>query len=122
MSTHEGKEKRSVFRVRVAGALLDAEIDGIPGCSLIDANSEGFAIITDLGFIVGEVLPVTLRFDGQEYHGRASVRNMVQIEKGRYRYGFQTVPGDQQLRRGLRAIAISVQREQLRRQAERRPV
>lgn len=116
------EERRAVFRIGVAGALLNVEIDGELDCALLDANSEGFGFVSDRLFAIGQHVCVVIRHEDHTYAGRATIRNARAIDpdEGRCRYGAQTDPGEDELRRGLRKLATQVQRDRLRRRAERR--
>lgn len=126
MSTHDTQlnhqvdERRSVFRICVAGALIDVQIEDVEDCQLMDANSEGIGVISPESFPIGVVVGIQLRHNGTTYKGDAQVRNVQRLEDGKFRCGLQTVADDRILRRGLRQVAIDVQRERLRREAERR--
>jgi hypothetical protein len=113
-------EHRTVFRVHVAGALLDIQLDNIRDCALLDMNSEGFAVATRARFAPGQRVQVIAQFQNTRYRGAAFVRNRRDLAHGRFRYGIQTAPGQAELRRGLRAIAIAAQRKLLSRISERR--
>jgi len=112
-------ERRGVFRIRVVGALLDVEIDGAPG-ALLDANSEGCGVRVKTPLPNGKRVLVAFIFEGVTYRGCAEVRNARSLASGGYRCGLQTCDGEQQLRRGLRKVAVETQRAQLRRRAQRR--
>lgn len=120
MKHSETKERRSVFRVRLVGALLEVELDGVPGCAVLDASSEGLGVITSTPFQVGEEVDVVISHEGNTYVGIAQIRNAQILPSGKTRYGLATGQGEENLRRGLRHIAVTAQRDQLRRNASRR--
>ncbi len=119
MSPPATSEKRRVFRVSLAGALLNAKLEERFNCALLDGNSEGFAVLYRVPLRVGKTVKVELRYGSETYRGRACVRNVRKLGAARFRCGFQTCPNEQQLRLGLRTISIAVQRARLRRDAER---
>ena len=95
-------------------------INGTPGYALVDLSPEGFAIVTPADFGVGNVVSAELGHDGQIFSGRAVVRSVQALDQRRYRYGLQALESEDDLRKGLQHIAISLQREQLRRIADRK--
>ncbi len=113
-------EKRSVFRVRLAGVRLDVSLNGVLDCTLLDANSEGFAVVCRERLAIGQLVYVELRYGRELFCGQACVRNVHPPGVHGFRYGLQTCPNERDLRQGLRKIAISAQRARLRREAERR--
>ena len=119
MATQTTSEKRKIFRVRLTGALLDAKLDGVPHCALVDGNSEGFAVVSETRFRLGQIVKVELRYEGKTYCGRACVRNARKFALRRSRYGLEVCAKQQELREGLRKIAIAVQRTLLRRSSQR---
>jgi hypothetical protein len=112
-------ERRGVYRISVAGARIDLLVNGQPA-ALVDATSEGFAVATRAAFAVDQTVAIEIVAGTLEARGTAVVRNVRRGEHGQRRYGLQTGPCEIQLRRALRTLAITVQRDRLRRAAQRR--
>jgi hypothetical protein len=113
---------RGVFRVPVAGALITVEANGVPQCHVIDASSEGLAIVPPPGttFSVNQLVELKLSHEGREVRGRAWVRHVSTPEHSPERYGLTLVPAAEEFKEALRQIAMAVQREQLRERATRK--
>lgn len=120
MSEDHTRERREVFRIGIAGALVNARINGEFECALVDIHAEGFAVIMPLPLPVGAVVRADLLYRSETFGGKARVRNCAELESGSYRIGLDTFQCEVDLRRALRDIAIVVQRRRLRRLSERR--
>ncbi len=110
-------EKREVYRVPVQFRELSATIGGEKNCRLQDVSDTGFSVIACLDINIGEVSQVTLRYEDEEFNGRASLQSVKQLDGKGKRYGFYCVdkqlsPGS--LPRGLHLISLAVQREHVR--------
>jgi hypothetical protein len=111
-------ESREWFRVSTVMSGLTAAIGPEPDCKLLDVSSAGFAVEATKRYEIGQVVPVTLRYEGGQFTGDARVQSMRDLGKGRFRYGFhalddRTSGGD--LRKGQQVISAAIEREQLRR-------
>jgi hypothetical protein len=111
-------ESREWFRVSTVMANLTASVGTEPECRLLDVSTAGFAIEAGKRHEIGQIVPVTLRYQGSQFSGHARIQSMRQIGKGRYRYGLHAVEdktsgGD--LRKGQQHISAAIEREQLRR-------
>ncbi|MHC4969996.1 MAG: hypothetical protein ACYTF4_15475, partial [Planctomycetota bacterium] len=67
---------------------------------------------------IGQVVSVTLRYEGGEYSGQARIQSVRQLDESRIRYGLHAIDdrtsgGD--LRKGQQHISAAIEREQLRR-------
>ena len=119
----ETDNRRQIFRVSLAAAGIPIQINDLATCHLLDAHSEGFgATVPREGrsLRVGKVVQVRLAYGDQVWCGRATVRVIMRRENGTFRCGFAVLPNEQTLRRGLRQVAIAVQRQRLTRVANRR--
>ncbi len=113
------EQRREIFRVCTAGALLNVKVEDYPECTLLDAHSEGFAVVLPEPIRIGVVVRIVLDHNGEEFYGRARVRNIAKLKHDRYRCGLQILPEEQELQRGLQLVAIAVQRDHLRRMSDR---
>ena len=80
-------------------------------------SETGFSVIACHDIKLGEVINVTLRYEGEAFTGRACLQSVKEIDDQRKRYGFYCVdkqlsPGG--LPRGLYLISMAIQREHLR--------
>jgi hypothetical protein len=113
-------ESREWYRVSTVMANLTTTVGPETVCPLLDVSAMGFAAEATQRYEIGQVVPVTLRYEDSQFNGKARVQSIRELDRGRIRYGFhaiddRTCGGD--LRKGLRHISAAVQREQLRRQA-----
>ena len=110
--------RRALFRVRVVGSAIRADIGPQVACELYDASPDGFATFTSAGvFEVGAMVEVTLRYQGCRYQGVAEVCSYVNAGPAAHRYGLRAL--GRALKAGLRAVAVNEERMRLRRRAER---
>ncbi len=113
-------ERRQCYRVSTLMADLKARIGSEEKCSLVDVSFTGFSIIAIQRYEIGKIVPVTLRYEDQEYEGRACVKSTKELSKGRIRYGLHGIEDkktDNNLQVGMKHINLAMQRLQLRRQA-----
>ncbi|MHC4220385.1 MAG: PilZ domain-containing protein [Planctomycetota bacterium] len=113
-------ESREWYRVSTVMTDLAAKIGTESNCKLLDVSSAGFAVEARQRYEIGQVLPVTLRYQDGQFSGEARVQSVREMDKGRIRYGFhslddKTSGGD--LQKGQQVISAAIEREQLRRLA-----
>jgi hypothetical protein len=120
MKARETGDKRTVFRVRVAGDLLDAEVVGVGLCPIMDASAEGLGIVCPIEFCVGDRLEIAIEYESQVLKGHAEVRYSRPLPSGKFRCGLRACEAEQGLRDALHAVALQAERRQLRRKASRR--
>ncbi|MHC4428162.1 MAG: PilZ domain-containing protein [Planctomycetota bacterium] len=111
-------ESREWFRVSTVMANLTASVGAESECRLLDVSTAGFAVEATKRYEVGQIVPVTLRYEGSQFSGQARIQSMRQMNKGRFRYGLHAIEdkasgGD--LRKGQQHISAAIEREQLRR-------
>jgi hypothetical protein len=111
-------EGRDRFRVSTVMANLTASVGAEPECPLLDISSTGFAVEATQRYEIGQVVSVTLRYQGRLFSGKARVQSIREREMGSIRYGLhaledKTSGGD--LQKGQQHISAAVEREQLRR-------
>jgi hypothetical protein len=99
-------------------ANLTADVGAEPDCRLLDVSTVGFAVEATKRYEIGQIVPVTLRFEGSEFSGRARVQSVRQLDKGGFRYGLHAIEdktsgGD--IQKGQQHISAAIEREQLRR-------
>lgn len=113
-------ESREFHRVSTVMADLTASLGPEQHCQLMDVSVRGFAVVAKEKYQVGQTLPATLRFEGQEYIGKGCIQSVKELSKGRYRYGLHSVDDKKSsatLEKGQQTIAMAIQRQQLRRLA-----
>ncbi|MHC4129009.1 MAG: PilZ domain-containing protein [Planctomycetota bacterium] len=111
-------ESREWFRVSTVMANLTAAIGDEAECRLLDVSTMGFAVEATRRYEIGQVVSVTLRYEGGEYSGQARIQSVRQLDESRIRYGLHAIDdrtsgGD--LRKGQQHISAAIEREQLRR-------
>ena len=111
-------EGRESFRVSTVMADLTATVGAETECRLLDVSTTGFAVEATQRYEVGQVVSVTLRYQGRQFSGKARVQSIRELDLGKIRYGLHAVEdrasgGD--LRKGQQHISAAVEREQLRR-------
>jgi hypothetical protein len=111
-------ESREWFRVSTVMAKLTASVGSESECRLLDVSTAGFAVEATARYEIGQVVPVTLRYQGSQFSGEARIQSVREMGKGRFRYGLhaledKTSGGD--LRKGQQHISAAIEREQLRR-------
>jgi hypothetical protein len=111
-------ETRQEHRVSTIDAGLSATLDTEDGCRLQDISMSGLGLISSRKHSIGETLDVTIRFEDDEFIGRAVVQSVQQLDGDRTRYGFRgtfDTKGGDPLRTGLMRMALGIHRQRLRR-------
>jgi hypothetical protein len=111
-------EGRETFRVSTVMADLTATVGTETECRLLDVSTTGFAVEATQRYDVGQVVSVTLRYEGRQFSGRARVQSVREQDLGRIRYGLHAVDdraSGGELRTGQQHIAAAIERKQLRR-------
>jgi hypothetical protein len=111
-------ESREWFRVSTVMAKLTASVGAESECRLLDVSTAGFAVESTARYEIGQIVPVTLRYQGSQFSGEARIQSIREMGKGRFRYGLHAIEdrtsgGD--LRKGQQHISAAIEREQLRR-------
>ncbi|MHC4428160.1 MAG: PilZ domain-containing protein [Planctomycetota bacterium] len=111
-------ETRESFRVSTVMADLTATVGAEDECRLLDVSNTGFAVEATQRYELGQVVSVTLRYQGRQFSGKARVQSIRELDLGKVRYGLHAVEdrasgGD--VRKGQQHISAAVEREQLRR-------
>ena len=89
-------------------------------CKVLDVSVAGMSTITETSYGIGLLLEVRLGYGSQEFTGRACVQSVRRLSDGRTRSGLLCAiePEDgEDLRKGLRHVNMTIQRQQLRRLA-----
>lgn len=113
-------EDRQCYRVSTVVADMTVRLADEPECPLLDVSVAGFAVLATTLHGIGETVVATLRFEGEEYAGRARIQSVREMEGGSVRYGLNGLrksEGGGELLRGMEVISAAVQRQQLRRLA-----
>lgn len=116
-------ETRQCYRVSAVTSGLTVTVEGGETAAVADISASGFSMISGGSYKVGQVLSVCIRFENEEFPGKACIQGAKVRGDGRTRYGLHCVNdvkvgGD--LERGLRHISMAVQRQQLARQSRSR--
>lgn len=120
IQTEEMEDIRASFRVSVAGAVINATIGEEQNCPIIDISSNGVGVFTSKKHSINDAIPMSVEFANEEFAGIARVCNITAERKHGFRCGLEVLRSESRLISGLNKISSSVQREQLRRIAERR--
>lgn len=113
-------ESRECYRVSTVTAGLRGTLGGEASCVLADVSIIGMSMIARERHEMGEILSVSLEFEGRTYRGSASVQSIKDLGKGQFRYGLNAIEdkkGGKELQGALHKISMSVQRAQLKRLA-----
>jgi hypothetical protein len=112
-------ESRESSRVSLALAGLTAKFGTEESCQLNDVSITGFSLTALQRYKIGEHVPATLEFEGQSFSGASCIQSVRELGDGRIRYGVHCVNDEKfggfELQRGLRHIASTIQRQQMRR-------
>jgi c-di-GMP-binding flagellar brake protein YcgR len=111
--------QRACFRVSAEGAGLTADINETAKYSLVDVSNDGFAIVSAETFEVGNVVLATLSHGSEKFSGKACIRSVQDLSRGKYRCGLQALESESNLRKALQRITMSLQREQIQRLTKR---
>ena len=113
-------ESRQHYRVSTVTAGLAAELGDEDQCPLLDVSCTGFSVISNREHAVGSVVEAALGYQGEEYKGKVSVQSILELSKGRIRYGLHCMESKGaagNMPQGLQVMTLSLQSEQLRRLA-----
>ena len=75
---------------------------------------DGLGMVASSKHGIGDLVQVTLSYGEQMFSGLARIRNVKQLKDGKFRYGLEAMQTAWELRKALRDINLSIQREQLR--------
>ncbi len=109
-------EARQSYRVSTVTAGLTAMI-GTEDCPLRDISATGFAVVSTAAYLPGQTVDVVLEHEGRSYSGTARFQSIRRLPDGRIRYGLHGAADGGNLEKGLREIAMAIQRKQLQRRA-----
>lgn len=114
-------ENRECYRVSTAMLGLTVAVADEKDCPLHDVSASGMSATTTLPLKLGDEVPLTLSYDGQEYTGQVIVHSVRDLGGGQIRHGFRCVQNRRfggTLRQGLQAISVSVQRLHINRRVQ----
>jgi hypothetical protein len=111
-------DQREHERVSTLTADLAARIGEEIDCPVHDLSATGFAAVANAGLAAGQIVDVSLTFEGRCYVGRASVQSIREVGRRRVRYGLRLLtstsgPG-KPLHAELPRISLALQRSQQR--------
>jgi hypothetical protein len=112
-------DQRQQERISTVSANLAARIGEELDCPVHDVSATGFAAVAPAGHRLGEIVEVSLEWEGRCYVGRATVQSLREVGRRRVRYGLRLLgnesgPG-KPLHAELPAISLAIQRSQQRR-------
>jgi len=117
-SEGEHAEARDCFRVGAPAGAYTVLLPGDVRGALLDVSAEGMAVRARGAFRVGQRLPVVLVGAPRPVGGAAEIRVVRANDDGSYRLGLRACDERDALCKGLSALSVSLQREQLATQAE----
>jgi hypothetical protein len=79
-------ESRESFRVSTVMSDLTATVGAEDECRLLDVSTTGFAVEATQRYEVGQVVSVTLRYQGRQFSGKARVQSIRELDLGKVRY------------------------------------
>lgn len=111
-------DRRQQERVSTLAADLTARIGEENDCPVHDLSATGFAAVAGAGLRPGQIVEVSIAYEGRCYVGRASVQSLREVGRRRIRYGLRVLgehvgPG-KPLHAELPAISLAIQRSQRR--------
>jgi len=116
----ETAENRQYYRVSTIIGDLTARLGAEQNCKLLDVSVSGFAVATKKQYKPEEIVEATLRYEGEEFSGKACIKSTRPWSRGHGRYGTHHLgphEGGRELHRGMKKIAMALERQQLRRLA-----
>ena len=111
-------EQRETYRVSAAMAELYVDISDEMGCELLDISMTGCSFISNVQYLLGQLVHITFYHEGEPITGEAVVQSVRQFDAERTRYGLHCIcvrDTDSRLKRCLREITMTIQRSQLQR-------
>ncbi len=116
--------RRAQDRVSTLTAEIAARVDGHDGCRVQDVSATGFAVLADAGWRPGQVLDVSLGFEGRTWQGRACIQSVREMGPGRLRFGLRVMGTDaasgEDLLAAMPKISLDVRRSLIDRRGQRR--
>jgi hypothetical protein len=109
---------RQEHRISASDAGLTATLDTEEGCTIQDISKSGLGLDSGRKYSIGQTLDVILRFEGNDFSGRAMVQSIRQLDGDRTRYGLRGVfndKGGDTLRIGLTRVVMGIHRQHLQR-------
>jgi hypothetical protein len=113
-------ESREWYRVLTVLAGLSAVFGAEKSCRLLDVSSVGLAGEATERYRIGDVVAITLEFEGRQYGGQGRIQSIREVGGNRIRYGVHSVrdkTSGSTLHKGQQIISAALEREQLRRLA-----
>jgi hypothetical protein len=113
-------ESRERYRVFTAVSDLTVGFGAEKGCRLLDVSSVGLAVEATQRYQVGDVVTVTLSFEGRQYDGQGRIQSIRELSPNRYRYGVHSIKdrtAGGNLLKGQQIVSAALERQQLRRLA-----
>jgi hypothetical protein len=111
-------EKRCSFRVKTTNMNIIGRIGWDTDCPVTDVSLEGFGAITTTELEVGSLVDISIKYDSQVLEGEVRVQSTSILSNDRYRCGMMIPERNGKMRRSLEKIASSIQRLQLRTNAD----
>ena len=111
-------EQRETYRVSTGMEDLYVDISDEIGCKLLDISVTGCSFISNVQYLLGQLVHITIYHKGEPIKGEAVVQSVRQYDAERTRYGLYCIivsDTDGTLKRCLREITMTMQRSQLQR-------
>jgi hypothetical protein len=108
-------ERRQIYRVSTALCHITATIGQEKNCQVVDVSSEGCAVVTGQELAIGSTVKITFGGQAPAVCADARVQTVKQLSPTRFRYGLYVPDKKSPARKALAAVAMEVQREQLKR-------
>ena len=100
-------ESRGCTRVSTIMTDLVAQIEGEANCPVLDVSGTGICAISTSPRRFGDILQVELHHQGHTYRGRATIKTVRVLSRGRTCYGLYCMDE----REGLKKISEAVQQQ-----------
>ncbi len=111
-------DTRQEYRVSTINTGLTVTFDNEEGCTIQEISMSGLGLVSDRKYSIGQILNVTLHFEGEDYSGQMVIEWDRQIDGDRTQYGLRGLfdaKHSDTLRIGLMRFTGAVHRQNLNR-------
>ncbi len=111
-------DTRQEYRVSAINAGLTVTLDGEEGCTIQEISMSGLGLVSDRKYSIGQILNVTLHFEGENSSGQMVIEWARKLDGDRTQYGLRGLfdaKGSDMLRIGLMRFTRAVHRQNLQR-------
>jgi hypothetical protein len=109
-------DTRQEYRVSAIDAGLTVTLDAEESCTVQEISTSGLGLVSDQEYSIGQILNVTLHFEGEDPSGQMVIEWIRQLDGDRTQYGLRGLfdaKGSDTLRVGLMRFTRAVHRQKL---------